>query len=308
MISTLLFDPAGLHPVGLDPAAPPRPRPPAVRAIDAQPLRPRPDEHDGEEQDRDEQDRDGQDRSAPGRIDYYEYVPARVDPRAPLLVSVHGISGNAREHVELLCRRADEQGVIVVAPVFAGPRFRGFQRPRSRSGRAVRFLLEVVAQVRARHHLPTGRFSLFGFSGGAQFAHRFALLHPRRIRSLIVCAAGWYTFPDPGLRYPLGLDPGTRARMHFRLDDFLRIPVRVAVGALDVRQDHALNSSPELCRLQGDDRVERARRWAEALRRAGRARGLVPSVTHAVLPECGHSFRRCVQRGGLAEFVFASMF
>jgi pimeloyl-ACP methyl ester carboxylesterase len=288
-VDPMQLDPMQLDPMRLDPAAPPpRPRPLAVGAILAQALRPRPDE--------------------PDRIDYYEFVPARVDPRAPLLVSVHGISGNAREHVELFCRRAEEQGVIVIAPVFAGPRFHGFQRPRSRSGRAANFLLEVVAQVRARHRLAPGRFSLFGFSGGAQFAHRFALLHPRRIRSLIVCSAGWYTFPDPELRYPFGLDPGPGARVHFRLDDFLRVPVRVAVGALDVRQDHALNASPELCRLQGDNRVERARRWADALRRAGRARGVVPSVAHAVLPACGHSFRRCVQRGGLAEFVFASMF
>jgi pimeloyl-ACP methyl ester carboxylesterase len=241
--------------------------------------------------------------------DYFEFVPTRVDRRAPLLVSVHGVSMNAREHAELFAEQAERLGVVVVAPFFAPECFPGYQRPAGRRGRSIRFLERVVADVRARHGLVRSRFSLFGFSGGAQFAHRYALLRPRRVRALIVAAAGWYTWPDRLLPYPLGLGPRPgRGRLRIRLRRFLRIPVRIAVGELDDARDPTLNPASEIDQLQGQNRIERARSWAEALRRAAAARGLVPAVSHSILPRTGHSFEEGVRLGGLADLVFEGLY
>ena len=53
-----------------------------------------------------------------------------------------------------------------------------------------------------------GPFYLFGFSGGAQFAHRYVLAHPDRVAAAGIGAAGWYTFPDSATPYPYGLGRG----------------------------------------------------------------------------------------------------
>jgi len=242
---------------------------------------------------------------------YFEYVPRRIDPGAPMLVSVHGISQNAREHAELFAPHAERHGVVVVAPVFDPQRFAGFQRLGAGKGRgrADRFLTHVVEDVRRRLGLTSARFAMFGFSGGGQFAHRYALLHPRRVRSLIVAAPGWYTFPDEELPYPLGVAHNRRyPHARCRLGAFLRIPVRILVGDRDTERDESFNTTPELDEQQGRNRVERAERWAEALRRAARARRQTPLVSHSTLPDTGHSFQESVVRGGLARIVFEALY
>ena len=78
------------------------------------------------------------------------------------------------------------------------------------------------------------RFYLTGYSGGAQFAHRYAFAYPRRVAALAVCAAGWYTFPDPGLVYPHGLRLGGRLPgVTFNPAAILRVPAVAFVGARD---------------------------------------------------------------------------
>ena len=56
-----------------------------------------------------------------------------------------------------------------------------------------------------------GRVDLVGFSGGAQFAHRFAMLYPGCVRRVVVAAAGWYTYIDPSRPFPLAAAPATPA-------------------------------------------------------------------------------------------------
>lgn len=47
---------------------------------------------------------------------------------------------------------------------------------------------------------------LYGHSGGAQFAHRFAMIHPEMIDKSAYSDAGRYCFPRTDIRYPDGLD------------------------------------------------------------------------------------------------------
>ena len=41
--------------------------------------------------------------------------------------------------------------------------------------------------------IDTRRINLFGFSGGAQFAHRYAMAHPGSVNALVLTAPGWFT-------------------------------------------------------------------------------------------------------------------
>jgi predicted esterase len=69
---------------------------------------------------------------------------------------------------------------------------RSFQYPGVWSGEALVSILEAEAQ---NADIDPGGVFLFGFSGGAQFAHRFALLYPERVVAAHAHAAGEYTLP-----------------------------------------------------------------------------------------------------------------
>lgn len=231
-------------------------------------------------------------------------LPEWIDRRAPALVAVHGIRRGAEEQAALFAPRAAALGRVVIAPLFDAQRWSRYQRLGDGAEAALLDLLERLGDDAVA---PLDRFDLFGFSGGAQFAHRFAMLHPERIARLCVASAGWYTFADTA-PYPYGLgataSSGARAaRMRSRLDAFLRLPIDVCVGARDDRRDANLRSGDALDRQQGRNRRARASRWSEALAIEAAVRGVVPHIRLAVLPGCGHDFRRCAQRGGLAERV-----
>lgn len=241
---------------------------------------------------------------------YLVYVPARGGEGAAVFVTAHGISRNAMEHASLFAPYAERQGVVLVAPYFDPSGHEDYQRlgRTGRGRRADHALDAILEEVRSLTHARAGRFYLFGFSGGAQFAHRFTLLHPEQVERAVVTSAGWYTFPDSATPYPYGIGPDAQLEgARFEPEAFLRVPITVLVGGADVGSKN-LRRSPELDRQQGSTRLERARNWAAAMRRAAEARGQVTRVTFEQVPGIEHSFRQFMLEGGLGDRVFGALF
>jgi pimeloyl-ACP methyl ester carboxylesterase len=230
--------------------------------------------------------------------------PEILDPH-PLL-AIHGIARDSSQLVEAFSREAGLQGRIVVVPCFEAGDWPVFQRITDRI-RPDRGLLALMQTLRELSPVFDRAFDLFGYSGGAQLAHRFAMLYPDLVRTLHLGAAGWYTLPDPCAAYPLGVgDDGFSdwgRRMRSGLPTFLRRQVTVYVGALDNQQDTNLRREPELDRIEGIDRVERARRYVDCLLAQQSALGLLPSADTVLLPDCGHDFLECDRLGGLARLA-----
>lgn len=234
-------------------------------------------------------------------------VPEHTDPAARPLVAIHGIRRGAKEQAALFAEQAAALGRHVIAPLFDVDNWPRYQRL-GRLRRADLALLDLLQQFQGEPMGQPAQIDLFGFSGGAQFAHRFAMLHPHLVGRLNVTAAGWYTFPDAA-PYPYGLGEraGRRddmaAQMQATLDGFLNLPIRVCVGARDNVADPHTRGGQEIDHQQGRDRCTRAARWVEALIIAATHRGVVPRIALSLLPGCGHNFSRCIKRGGLAELV-----
>ncbi len=230
---------------------------------------------------------------------YYRYVPAKLRRDAPVLVSVHGISRNAREHALACLPIARKLGCALIAPLFSREFCRGYQRlGLNGSGHRADALLDrIIEEVAATAQLDTGRINLFGFSGGAQFAHRYALLHPGRVSRLVVASAGWYTMPDPQLQFPEGTSVNEGAWAIPDVESFLAIPMLVSVGGQDVSRDRYVRSEPALNARQGRTRVERAFTYVAEVSRAARQRALQPRVRLTVVKGAGHDFRECMRRG-----------
>ena len=241
---------------------------------------------------------------------YYLYLPTRLRHPGRIFVTVHGISRNAREHAERFAPLAEEAGVVLIAPRFGRARHARYQRLAvdAKGRRPDQLLDAIVAEVRERVGLSESPLFLFGFSGGGQFVHRYAMALPARVARAVVGAAGWYTFPDPLQRYPRGLRVRGDDQPAFRLPDCLPVPVCVIVGGADNVRDVALKQTPRIDRQQGEHRLERGRRWVDAMRTAARAHGLATDYRYQVLPGIGHDFTAAMVEGQMGRLVFDHLF
>jgi pimeloyl-ACP methyl ester carboxylesterase len=238
-------------------------------------------------------------------------VPARIDPQAPVLVAVHGIGRAARSQAQAFRQRAAQQGRMVVAPRFEASRWPNYQRLGRSGQRADLALLSLLESIGFQWRVNTRRIALFGYSGGAQFAHRFALLHPHRVQNLCVCASGWYAWPDeqplpPARGTMLGAPGRSTALSEQSMSRFLQLPIEVVVGAEDCMRDANTRSTPQIDAVQGQDRRTRAHRWVAALQAAAHARGLPAPARLTVLPGAGHDFQQCLAHGRLLELALPS--
>ncbi|HZM17575.1 MAG TPA: PHB depolymerase family esterase [Candidatus Krumholzibacteria bacterium] len=244
------------------------------------------------------------------RQEYFLYIPSSGGQGAPLFVTVHGISRNAEEHATLFSAYAERYGVVLVAPCFTEKQHDDYQRL-GRTGRGQRadFVLDsILAEVTELTGAAAAKIYLFGFSGGAQFAHRYTMAHPERIARAAIGAAGWYTFPDDQRPYPYGIGPSPELpSLHFDPAEFLRVPIAVFVGAEDSTNE-SFRRSDELDRQQGVTRFERARHWVAAMRAAAAAHHLEPLVTYEEVAGIHHSFRQFMEEGQLGDRVFGVFF
>ena len=132
-------------------------------------------------------------------LDYFAYVPTQGQRDDRVFVTVHGISRNAEQHLEGFAAQAELYGAVMLAPLFPKESFPSYQRlgtsvHQERADLAFDQMLQDAA-----HWLGTGTMPLriFGFSGGGQFTHRYAMFYPKRVARMVLGAPGWYTFPDP---------------------------------------------------------------------------------------------------------------
>ena len=236
------------------------------------------------------------------------YLPSRLSANPRILVSVHGISRNADEHVGLFRHLADRYGTVLLAPTFAPDAFRDYQRL-GRTGygpRADLALIRLLNEIAARTGWDTSKVDMFGFSGGAQFAHRFTFVHSQRVRRLVLGSAGWYTMPDASAAYPYGI-ADARGLDAAKMNAIYAVQLKtlVAVGQQDDdANDAELNRSKVINREQGRNRLERARRWTQAMDAFAARHGVVSGGKLKELHGVDHSFRGAVLQGGLAAHVF----
>ena len=241
------------------------------------------------------------------RISYFLYIPNSLKKIDKMLVAVHGISRNALQQAEAYQPLAEQLGMPLIAPIFDQKNFSGFQTLCiGRKGlRADVMLFKVFSEVKRQLDTFNPAFHLIGYSGGAQFIHRFALGYPKSIHSMTLCSAGWYTFPDPDTRYPRGLSmekiwpdyqPDLKA--------FLRVPLQIIIGGEDVVQESSLNCRQSINRQQGFNRLERAGNWHEAISDAKKQFGIESPIKMTILENQSHDFQQNIKESDMMSYIF----
>ncbi|MFC0199247.1 alpha/beta fold hydrolase [Paracoccus rhizosphaerae] len=246
--------------------------------------------------------------SAAGILSARIIRPASRSGLAPLVV-LHGISRNAAELAALFAPEAERSGRTVVVPHFRRSLWPLFQRP-CRAARPDLALLALLSELRGLDPDLAGRVDLFGHSGRAQLAHRFAMLYPQRVGRLNLAAAGWYCLPDGSMPFPYGLgaaeapkDAVWQRRHAAPLDRYLSLDVSVFVGTKDVDRDDTLRQTPLLDDIQGPTRLVRAERFVASFTAAAHARRIRPRIDLIHLPDVSHDVVEAIVTAGLAQRV-----
>ena len=183
-------------------------------------------------------------RKADPRFHYCLYVPPVVGDGAKvdLLVAVHGTGRTSfLDFRDGFAEFGRWNNCAILCPIFPI----GVRGDDARSGykymiegdiRYDQVLLAMVEEVAAKYQQDWSRFAIFGFSGGGHFAHRFAILHPRKLWAASIGAPGSVTLLDPDARLvgrraqPRGdasASPSIRQAI-------AEIPVQMIVGEADL--------------------------------------------------------------------------
>lgn len=242
---------------------------------------------------------------------YYLYIPDKTGPETKLFITIHGIKRKAKEHATKLLPYAKRHGVVLIAPLFPRGRFSDYQQlGLSNKGiRADLALNRIIDEVGFITGVDSKKLYFFGYSGGGQFVHRYAMTHPQNVARMVIAAAGWYTFPDYSINYPHGLKNAAKLfGKPFNPEHILKIPTCVLVGEQDVLQDKTLRKSTFLNRQQGSNRIDRGRAWIQAMKETAKRYHLNTAYDFMVIPRSNHSFLHCMDKGKMGQAIFKFLF
>ena len=198
----------------------------------------------------------------------------------PLLIAVHG---SARDHLQTRDAFDDlaaRQDINVLAPLFPAdvtrPGYSDGYKFLREPGIDYAMLVEgMVAAFRARFSLGSQSTYLFGFSGGAQFALRYALVAAGNLSGAVIAAPGAVTLLDAELPWWPGV-AGIEQAIGRPVDvqGLKQLPVHLIIGANDSNQglvargpDHP-DYSP-FADVAGADRHQRLAALKESLEKSG---------------------------------------
>jgi pimeloyl-ACP methyl ester carboxylesterase len=247
-------------------------------------------------------------RAAGGRAvrDVYVRPPSTLPEAQPVRVvlALHGIGDNGPNFGGALAAHADRYGWLVIAPTIEYGDWTDVSQIRREDPALVVWLSAFLADLRDNSgYAIHERVLVYGHSRGAQLALRFAKIRPEQVAGVAALSAGTYTLPlthdassGRPLEFPFGMANMARdvSGSAFDRGAFKRVPVWIGVGANDTNPNDVPNAwDPYI----GDDRLDRARAYARALRDLG-----VPVILD-VFPGAGHATTEEMRATALAALA-----
>ncbi|KAJ5159573.1 uncharacterized protein N7482_006577 [Penicillium canariense] len=243
------------------------------------------------------------------RMCYFLYVPQNYHAlkRLQLIVLIHSSYRTASELRTHFAEFAEKYSCLVLAPLFPvrpdDPKdCRGYKKLKDGDIRYDKIVLSMAEEVQARYKkVDIDRFLMFGFSGGGQFVHRFAYLHPQRLRAIACCAPGSQTLPDETRSFPEGVkDLQEVFGISIQWEVLRRVPAMFIVGGDDTDTFYVTARGRTLDPEVQNGRVGATVRLEKYWREAGAQSHLlvVPGVSHQEDQLLGHVmlfFQRCLE-------------
>lgn len=238
------------------------------------------------------------------RLDYFLYVPHSVHAGSPLVCAVHGLRRSAAQQIFQLKELAETHGMILFAPLFAREQFHHFQKlAQNEAGVFPEDAFDAsLDDCLSRLEMKAPRLFMFGFSGGAQFAHRYALIGSKAFDKMALMAPGWFTMPDPQVPYPYGLKPSEElGERELNPKRALTTKTLVMVGERDTKRTASLNQDLLVDEHQGKNRLSRCQNWVNAMQDA-QPFDAVEDLQ--LVKGGGHNLEKMIHKRGMGERMF----
>ncbi len=200
-------------------------------------------------------------------------LPKEIDENTKVIFIIHGNSRDVERYINLWLEPSKDKNVILVAPHFTRSNYSNFgtlQIARS-SGKILKnqsnnlknSLSLFFTYFKNKYNLQTSTYSIFGFSAGSQFAHRYLLFSDDiQVDRVVLGSAGWYTFLN-NEPYPYGMRnmPIERERYEW----FLSREVLFILGAKDNDPNHESLNNSKGAKQQGSNRFDRGQNYFKNL-------------------------------------------
>ena len=200
-------------------------------------------------------------------------LPKEINENTKVIFIIHGNSRDVERYINLWLEPSKDKNVILVAPHFTRSNYSNFgtlQIARS-SGKILKnqsnnlknSLSSFFTYFKNKYDLQTSTYSIFGFSAGSQFTHRYLLFSDDiQVDRVVLGSAGWYTFLN-NEPYPYGMRnmPIERERYEW----YLSREVLFILGAKDNDPNHESLNNSKGAKQQGSNRFERGQNYFKNL-------------------------------------------
>lgn len=190
---------------------------------------------------------------------------------APILFVFHGVQRDADKYIGEWVDLARKHRIVVIAPEYSREAFPGVEAyshgwftekdgtPRPPEKWSFATVEPVFAAVKQREGLTAETYSIYGHSGGAQFAHRYVLAGGGPHLARVVSAnAGSYAMTDD-VAWPFGV--AGLPRGVWNAGKAFGVPMTVLLGTADTDPNHkSLPRQPEAM-AQGATRFVRGQNF-----------------------------------------------
>jgi|RhiMethySRZTD1v2_1073278.scaffolds.fasta_scaffold1219533_1 predicted esterase len=116
------------------------------------------------------------------------YIPASAPDPAPLVVYLHGATGNEQQGIRRLSALADEFGFLLLSPASQEGTWDAI---RSGYGPDVRFIDQALSKVFAQHRIDPRKIAVCGFSDGASYALGLGISNGDLFQSVMAFSPGF---------------------------------------------------------------------------------------------------------------------
>jgi predicted esterase len=235
-------------------------------------------------------------------IKVHYYIPAGKVSEMTCQVVMHGAGRNADDYLAGWKSKADEYGLIIIAPGFSGELFRSEEYYGGRAVTAEGELNEpaltifslidrIFELVKETYKLKQTSYNIYGHSAGGQFTHRFMLFYDSPYVDRAVAAnAGWYTFPDDTIDYPYGLR-GLYPDTDKLREKYYARKLTILLGTADTIRGKDLRQTEE-ADLQGLTRLARGETFFNYNKSIADRLGLAFEWSKVYVPGVGHDHTR----------------
>lgn len=199
-------------------------------------------------------------------VELFYTLPEEINNETQVLFIIHGGARNPEKYLDIWKEFTKHKNIILVAPEFKRADYEDYEYLNISDDYGVlnknlnehlhNSLAIFFSFFKSKYNLEIDTYKLYGFSGGAQFAHRLLLFSDYdNVSSAVIAAAGTYTFLN-NENYPYGLKESNHLSDK-KIKRYLSQRVTFLIGNQDIKKfESSKKNNIQGKAMQGNNRFE----------------------------------------------------